>query len=200
LRYRILFFAILIFLVACNSQQKGPPYIKEIAPLSKIPGIGVSFVIPNEKGWMLFDPDGKGSFISKFGQTKIESYIISLDCYQQSIPETVSEFKKLYKVLEQRETESPRYKPLLIQEQLLDTHNKFAIKFHYLVEDHQPKEKPIGYEYMLLETMGYFVVHPNIPDNMVRIAYSHRYVEGHEDPKFKEKAKWVLDQVVFTNQ
>ncbi|MBU2630389.1 MAG: hypothetical protein KKE61_17390, partial [Proteobacteria bacterium] len=94
---------IAIIFTVCNSCSNGPPYIKKLPPLSKVPGIGVNFIIPDEEGWMLFDPDGKGSMIVKHGPSEKESYVISLDFYNQSKPKTLSEFQTLYNTLKDRE-------------------------------------------------------------------------------------------------
>ena len=67
-------------------------------------------------------------------------------------------------------------------------------------EDEKANDGPTGDSYMFLETMGFFAAHPNIPNYMVRVAYSYRYIKGHEDPLFKKKAKWVFDQFVYKNQ
>ncbi len=195
-----IYIAILILLASCDLGEKEASYIEKIPRLSNVPGAGISFVIPDEEGWMLFDPDGKGAMIARQGRSKIESYIISLDTYQQSVPKTEDKFKQLYQVLKQGETSPPRYNPLVIEDRLRDSKNSYCIDFYYLVEDSQPKKLPVGDDYMLLETMGFFAVHPNIPNYMVRVAYSYRYAKGHEDPQFKTKAKWVLEQLTFTNQ
>ena len=187
-----------ICIFSCVSDINGPPYTTNLAPLSKIPGLGSSLVIPNEDGWILFDPDGKGSFITKFGQTEIESYVISLDRYNHAVPNSSDEFRKLYEILKQREISVPRYKLLLVKESARASLSTYALDFYYLVEDHQPIELPNGDEYMLLETMGFFALHPYIPDTLIRVAYSYRYAKGHEDSLFAEKAKWVLGNVVFT--
>lgn len=198
--FRNILASLILIFIPYVSHSDESPSIQEIAPLTQIPGLGVSFKIPNEDGWMLFDPDGKGSFISKSGQTKIESYIISLDSYKQPIPDKESEFNQLYDTLKSREIEDPRYRLLTIEEKPRDSSSKFAINFYYLVEDHQPIEKPTDQSYMLIETMGFFASHPNIPDNLIRVAYSYRYIKGHEDSNFKNKARWVLSNVEFSRQ
>lgn len=197
---QFIYITIIALLTACAFEGKELPYIEKIPPLSNVPGAGISFVIPDEEGWMLFDPDGKGAMIARQGNSKIESYIISLDYYQQPIPETEYKFKQLYQTLKQGEISPPRYNPLVIEDHRRDFKKNYCLDFYYLVEDSQPKEMPAGDTYMLLETMGLFAVHPNIPNYMVRVAYSYRYAKGHEDPQFKKKAKWVLEQLTFTNQ
>ena len=74
------------------------------------------------------------------------------------------------------------------------------MNFYYLVEDHQPEKKPPDDEYMLLQALGVVAVHPHIPDFIVGITYSHRYATGNEDPGFKEKAKWVMEHLTYTNE
>lgn len=195
---RLLIVIIFQFLVSCATVSEGPPYIKKIPPLTQVPGLGVSFTIPDEEGWMLFDPDGKGSTIVKVGRTKIESYVISLDSFQLPDSDTSYDFRKLYEASKKGEITPPRYSSLVIKDEANKSESE--ISFYYLVEDHQPIKIRAGDEHMLLETMGVFAKHPKIPNNIVRIAYSYRYAIGNEDPEFKKKAKWVLDQITFTNQ
>jgi hypothetical protein len=196
----ILLILIAVFSSVCNSYSSEPPYIKNLPPLSKVPGVGVNFIIPDEEGWMLFDPDGKGSMIVKHGASENESYAISLDFYNQSQPKTVSEFQTLYNILKDREVKPPRYKSIIANEnQRIDTGDYF-IEFYYLVEDHEASKMPKNAKFMLMETMGIFAVNPEIPDNLVRVAYSHRYLPNNKDNQFREKAKWVLENVTFISQ
>lgn len=96
-----------LLLVSCATQE-GPPYYQSIPPLSQVPSVGVSFVIPDEEGWAFFDPDGKGSAIVKSGKTKIESYAISLDYFRQSSLKTEGEFREIYERLKRGEDERLR--------------------------------------------------------------------------------------------
>jgi len=149
---------------------------------------------------MLFNPDGKGSIISKFGQTKIETYSITLDKYKQAVPKTVLEFENIYQILENRETQAPRFKALKIIKKPIEPMGKYALGFYYLIEDNNPTKIPAGDDYMLIETMGYFAVHPYIPNYLIRISYSHRYAIGNKDPEFNKKAKWVINQVTLSKK
>ncbi len=191
--------ALIIITLLCNActSSGGLPYIKEISALTKVPGLGATFVIPDEEGWMFFDPDGKGSMIVKHGKSEIESYIISLDRYKQPAPESVEEFDSLYNTLKNREINNPRYKLIKVNEKPISSRGNYFIGFYYLVEDYRASNKPKGTEYMLLETMGFFTVNPEIPDNLVRVSYSHRYLPNNQDGKFEEKARWVLENVSF---
>jgi len=184
---------------ACTSSG-GLPYIKEIPALTKVPGIGATFVIPDEEGWMFFDPDGKGSMIVKHGKSKIESYVISLDIYKQPAPESDEEFISLYSTLKNRELSDPRYKVISVIEKPINHRGNYFIEFHYLVEDYKASNMPKSTEYMLLETMGFFTVNPEIPDNLARVSYSHRYLPNNQDCGFKDKARWVLENVSFVPQ
>lgn len=198
--YRVITLTFVLLLSSCASSPGGSPAVKKVPPLAQVPGRGVTFTIPKESGWFLFNPDGKGATIMKSGKTEIESYGISLDFYRLPIPETALDFKEGYDKLTRAETSPPRYKLLAIEDNINEVDNRFNINFYYQVEDHQAVKIPLGDKFMLLEAMGLLAVHPSIPDYIVRISYSHRYSIGHGDPKFKEKAKWVIDNVVFTNQ
>lgn len=208
MKYKLAWMAILLFLVSCASQPnppqepqtQEPPFIKPVAPLQTVPGFGVTFIIPDEDGWMFFDPDGEGSVIGKTGKTEIESYIISLDYYQKTVPESFAEFYRIYETLEKVEIAPPRHQPLIVETNARNNENYHLIDFYYLVEDYQPEIMPSGQNFMYLEAMGFFMEHPNIPDIMIRVAYSHRYKAGNEDPSFKQKAQWVLDRVELTGQ
>jgi hypothetical protein len=194
--------ALILITIICNAcvSLGGPPYIKEVAALTKVPGLGATFVIPNEEGWMLFDPDGKGSLIVKYGGSKIESYVISLDLYKQSAPESDEEFISFYDRLKNRELGDPRYKVISSNENPINSRGSYFIEFHYLVEDHKALNMPKGTDYMLLETMGFFTVNPEMPENLLRISYSHRYLPDNRDSRFKEKARWALENVSFLAQ
>ncbi len=198
---RRLFVLISILLsVSCANIPGDPLPAKEVPPLAKVPGRGVTFTIPNEDGWFLFNPDGRGATIMKSGETKVESYAISLDFYRVPIPETDSEFKKAYENLKKIAISPPRYKSLATEESFNSDNNRFEMNFYYLVEDHQAEKNPPGDKYMLLQAMGILAEHPSIPDYIVRITYSHRYAIGNEDLNFKEKAKWVMENAAYINQ
>jgi hypothetical protein len=194
--------ALIIITLLCTAcaSSGGPPYIKEIAALTKVPGLGATFVIPDEDGWMFFDPDGKGSMLVKHGKSKIESYVISLDRYTQPAPESVEEFHSLYRMLKNKELGDPRYKVISAIEKPINSRGNYFIEFHYLVEDYKASNMPKSTEYMLLETMGFFTVNPETPDNLARVSYSHRYLPNNKDGNFKEKAGWVLENVNFVPQ
>jgi len=181
---------------ACDSSG-GPPYIKEIPALTTVPGLGATFLIPDEEGWMFYDPDGKGSLIVKHGKSKIESYVISLDSYKQPVPKSLEEFNSLYNTLKNRELGDPRYKVISATEKPNATRGKYFVEFHYLVEDYKASKMPEGTEYLLLETMGFFTVNPETPDTLVRVAYSYRYLPKNIDKSFKKKASWVLENVNY---
>ncbi|MHB8811120.1 MAG: hypothetical protein ACYC9M_14075 [Desulfobulbaceae bacterium] len=194
---RFIILTIFLLLTSRLSLAEALPYTEPIPPLSQVPGKGILFTVPDENGWMLFDPDGKGSTIVKQGKSKIESYVISLDYYQQPNPKSENEFKELYEILKQRELAPPRYRGLHADEEFNYSRGKYFLIFYYLIEDHEACHMPLGQKYLLLEVMGFLAVHPDNPDLIVRVAYTYRYSPGHEDHKFKEKAKWVLDQATF---
>lgn len=149
---------------------------------------------------MFFDPDGKGSMIVKQGKSDIESYVISLDLYEQPTPETAEKFNSLYSALKSSELNHPRYKVVSSHEKPISISDKYFIEFHYLVEDYEASNMPANQKYLLLETMGFFTVNPEVPDNLVRVSYSYRYLPKNKDPDFKEKADWVLKNVDFVSQ
>lgn len=192
-------FAITLLLASCTVREEST-YYKSIPPLSQVPGVGVSFVIPNEDGWAFFDPNGKGATIVKSGKTKIESYVISLLYMKESSPISEGKFQDLYDKLEKDETESSRYKAHVIENEFSYLHNNSIVNFYYFIEDHGAIKLPNNSNHMLLEAMGIITVDPNRPDTLLKIAYTHRYAPGNEDPNFKEKAKWVLDHVEFIKQ
>jgi hypothetical protein len=184
--------------LCCNAAE--PPYVQAIPPLVRVPGQGLSFLIPDESGWMFFDPDGKGSTIVKFGQSELESYVIALDVYDQNSEKTAQEFRELYEILKKRELAGPRYAPRDVVDQFNASKDKPWIDFYYLVEDHEAIRLPQGQDFMLMESMGYFAINPHEPNVIVRVSYSYRYSPGHEDGNFKDKAKWVLDRATFTER
>jgi len=149
---------------------------------------------------MFFDPDGKGSLIVKNGNSKIESYVISLDYYKQPLPISIEEFDSLYNTLKSSEFDDPRYKVISATEKPVTTRGKYFVEFHYLVEDYKASKMPEGTEYLLLETMGFFTVNPETPDNLVRVSYSYRHLPKNKDKSFNKKASWVLENVTFVPQ
>ena len=194
-------FCILIISLLLASCAAGPPYVGEIPPLSKIPGVGVSFTIPDENGWHLFDPDGKGSMIVKTGKTKLESYIISLTYNKHTTPLSEAKFRELYETKQTMGWHPPeRYKVILSKEEPISSRGKYFNSFYYLVEDHQAKIMPSGEKHMLLEVMAFFAANPNDLTTTVEISYSYRYSPKNKDNKFKEKAKWVLDHALFVKE
>lgn len=188
---------LIISILFTDFVSAGPPYIDKVPPLSKISGVGISIIVPDESDWLIFDPDGKGSTIVKFGKSKFESYIISVDYYKH--PDTKSEYKfnDLYKILKERELTPPRFKVIKVSEKPNILKAKDFINFYYLVEDHQAKYNVSDENYMLLETIGFLAVNPNDHSSIVRVSYSYRYFKGNKDRKFKKKAKWVLDRAAF---
>ncbi len=174
-----------------------PPYIKAIPPLVRVPGEGVSFVIPNEQGWMFFDPDGKGATIAKIGQSEAETYTISLDIYDQDSQVSEQEFRQFYEAQKQRELDGPRYISRVAEDEVDKSKSHPWVGFYYLVEDHEARNMPSDQEFLLLETMGYLAINPENPGVILRVAYSYRYIPGHEDSNFREKAEWVLDHTEF---
>lgn len=194
--------ALIVIAVMCNAcaPSGGPPYVKKIPALTTVPGQGATFLIPDEEGWMFFDPDGRGSLIVKHGNSKIESYVISLEYYKQPLPKSIEEFDSLYNTLKSRELGDPRYKVISATEKPVATRGEYFVEFHYLVEDYKASKMPEGTEYLLLETMGFFTVNPEVPDNLIRVAYSYRYLPKNIDKNFKKNAGWVLDNVNFVPQ
>ncbi|MCP4237824.1 MAG: hypothetical protein GY770_30360, partial [Aestuariibacter sp.] len=94
------------------------------------------FTIPNQEGWAFFDPDGKGSNIVKSGKSKIESYFITLDQYNQSVPRSEIEFHNLYEVLKNREVNSSRYKVRKIKDGIVKSGSSYLVNFYYFFEDY----------------------------------------------------------------
>jgi hypothetical protein len=186
-----------LLLLSCASPD-GPRYLKAIAPLSTVPGRGLSLEIPDEEGWSILDQDGKGSDIVKFGRTDIESYVISLDRWHLDRPVSDVELRELYEEQKSKGRQMTRYK-YRVTEELPDlSWGKLSIGFYYFWEDYGAVTLPAGEEYLLVQAMGIVSVDPYRPNSMVLVSYSYRYAPGHEDPRFHEKARWVLDHIVFT--
>ncbi len=169
-----------------------------IEPLSKIPSRGICLTSPDEKDWFIFDPDGKGGYLAKAGPSKKESYAISVEYSPVRSPGFKSKKEFLEWAKKYHNMDSERFKIRSTNVELDSSHSSYFVNHYILAEDHGANKMPKNQKYAMVEAMGFFACHPDNPNLVIKVGYSYRYYQGHEDPDFKKKAKWVLDQVTFT--
>ncbi len=111
-----------------------------------MPARGISLVSPDEKGWFVFDPDGKGSSLVKSGPTKSESHAITITYMQSTGLESEKEF--LDTVKQKTGSSDDRFKIREKNEELDRSRGTYFAKYYRLSEDHgahqMPKERTIG--------------------------------------------------------
>jgi hypothetical protein len=200
----VFFVALLVmsFLVATGIAMLRNPLTattaQAVAPRTKFPRRGIILVSPDEDGWRLSNDTGTVISLSKYGPTKIETYLIEvrvndiehgLKC-EKLLAGSVNGFSG--------GEVGDRFKIRMSQAELDPSRGPNFGNYYLLSEDYAARGMPANQRYALLEEMGFMACHPNDPRLFVRVGYSYRYYPGHEDPEFKKKAKWVLDQMLFT--
>lgn len=164
-------------------------------PLTKMQGRGITLTSPDEKGWFEFNPEGKGAALVKAGPTNHESYSIIITYFNSSSFKSENEFLDSVKKLN---TGSPnRFKVLSRIAELNPSRGAYFVNYYSLAEDYGARRMPKDQTFALLEIMGFYTRHPDDPTRIIKVEYSYRYYPGHEDPEFKKKAEWVLNQVTF---
>ena len=182
-------------LIAAFSYSYGEA-IDYFPPLTEMPGRGISLTSPDEKGWFVFDPDGKGAGLVKAGPTNTESYAITISYYDSSNFKSENQFLDLVKKM--NTGNSDRFKVRKNKEELDHSRGAYFVNYYSLAEDYGAHKMPKDQSFALLEIMGFYTRHPNDPSLMIKVEYSYRYYPGHEDPEFKKKAEWVLNHAIFT--
>jgi hypothetical protein len=191
---KIMLFFLTAFLMVFSFHAYGSE-IECLSPLTKIPAHGITLTSPDEKGWLVHDPDGKGAYLGKEGPTKSESYVISITHFNHIVK---SEQELLDSVKQMNTGSSDRYKLRIASAEFNRSRGAYFVNYYGLTEDHGAHQMPRGKDFALLEILGFYARHPDDPGHIIKVEYSYRYYSGHEDPEFKKKAEWVLNNAVFT--
>lgn len=193
LKIRLFFLIVLYIAIACSSYGGDVDYV---SPLTQIPARGVSLTSPEEKGWFIIDPDGKGAYLAKVGATKSETYAIAITYFESINFKSEKEF--LDSVKQRNRASSERFKIRTANEELNRLRGPYFVNYYSLAEDSGAHQMPKGKSFAIIEIMGFYARHPNDPGRLVKVEYSYRYYPGNEDSEFKKKAEWVLDHATFT--
>ncbi|MDD5760129.1 MAG: hypothetical protein PHI06_13725 [Desulfobulbaceae bacterium] len=193
---KIRIFMIAVFLTAFSFYAYGDE-IDYFPPLTKMPAHGITLTSPDEKGWFVSDPDGKGAYLLKVGPTKSETYAIVITMHSNNHI-IKSDDELLDYVKRMNRGSSDRFKYRLTNEEFNRSHGVCFVSYYGLAEDHLAPQMPKGKEFALLEISGFYARHPDDPGLIIQVEYSYRYYPGHEDLDFKKKAEWVFKNAFFT--
>lgn len=194
LKFGYLIFTAIFMAIASHSYgDEGDP----VSPLTEFQFPGISLTIPDEDGWLEFNPKNKDitGFVKDGPNIKSESYVISVEIYNSTGLRSEEELLELVK---NQSTGGSRLKFLVSDAELDRSRGVYFVKSYMLAEDHGAHQMPKDESFALLEAMSFNALHPYDPDALVSVSYSHRYYPGYEDPGFRNKAKWLLDHAVFT--
>src|SRR5207244_11769572 len=129
----------LVHITALAGCQKYHLLDEEIPPRTRLDGVGISFITPDESGWIKVK-QAHGQALARFAATKVESYTIQMDYLRSPCPE--SEEALIVLVKQSLESNSTRFKVRSVSVELNRTRAPFFANYHMLSEDYAASKMP----------------------------------------------------------
>ena len=171
--------------------------VDSLRPKTELQGGGVSYLSPDEDGWIVERSVKQWSLLGKYAANKAESYSIQMTHIKAACPASKEAF--IETVRRSLQTTLPRFKLRSTSVEEDKTGRAYArVNYYFLTEDYGAHKMPADQSYALLEAQGSYSCHPYDATVVEKAEYSYRYYPGDRDPNFKTNAQWVLDHVRFT--
>ncbi len=148
---------------------------------------------PQGEGWLFLEADQPGEHTLIFGLPQ-KSKTHTIYAKVSEIPssanfETPQELQSFFKkIMIEVGFDPRRYKIVKEESRLENKFGDFAVLHYSLVEDHGAVQRSDNAPYLLMETFGYYFIHPHKKNQIINVFYSERGTPGELDDHFKEKA------------
>jgi len=148
---------------------------------------------PQGEGWLFFEGDQIGEHVIIFGlpqKSKTHTLYAKVSETPSSANfDTPKEFQSFFKkIMIEVGFDPRRYKIVKEENKLESKFGDFSVLHYSLVEDHGAAQCSDDAPYLLMETFGYYFIHPHKKNKIVNIIYSERGKQGELDERFIEKA------------
>lgn len=179
-------FSIILALTGCASR------IVEIEqPNTPFERPGYTIYSPQDDGWLFLEFDDTGKHILSFNRPQKEVdhtlYANVEEVHSRANFENPEDFLTFFKNAMQVGYDPRRFNTIEEEIKLENKFGDFTI-FHYSkIEDHSAVQRS-GVPFLVMETNGYYFVHPSIENLIVNVTYSERAKDGDLDSNFKKNA------------
>ena len=184
---------ILLLLGSCASQEVQVPPERFFQK-------GFSFMLPNEKGWVVGARTPLRIVLGKRGESPDETLVVEANVIEGPTPlQSNEELLRIAKEVATGNTNPLRFNYLKREFSPHVEKGNNCVRFHITAEDHGVAKRSRKAEHMILEKLDLLCVHPKNKRVAISMQYSQRTYPDQRDPRFLERATSVLNSIEFTD-